>query len=157
MVEEHSANLISRINSDYPNTIPAPLSSPSSQFDNLKLSNSSSEALDSFVTPLLSADKEKDTTSDLDVRTAIGELKKEGYRSSRPSSIESRRSKSLVNASSASVDSGRESIGKLMSVINLQALFLMRWSAVAAGSDISYHKSRSSFEKQNIRDISSAV
>ncbi|XP_045464854.1 kazrin isoform X2 [Harmonia axyridis] len=108
MVEEHSANLTSRINSDYPNTIPAPLSSPSSQFDNLRLSNSSSEALDSFVTPLLSADKERDASSDLDVRTAISELKKEGYRSSRPSSIESRRSKSLVNASSASVDSGEE-------------------------------------------------
>ncbi|KAL3285426.1 hypothetical protein HHI36_019528 [Cryptolaemus montrouzieri] len=104
MVEEHSANLTSRIDSDYPNTIPAPLSSPS-QFDNLKLSDSPSDTLDSFVTPLLTTEKEKDVTGDLDARCVTGEPRKEAYRSSRPSSIESRRSRSLVNASSASVDS----------------------------------------------------
>ncbi|KAK9891343.1 hypothetical protein WA026_014583 [Henosepilachna vigintioctopunctata] len=108
MVEEHSSNLTSRIDSDYPNTIPAPLSSPSSQFDSLKLSDSPSDALDSFVTPLLAAEKGKDGSCDLESRCMVADLRKDNYRSSRPSSIESRRSKSLVNASSVSVDSGEE-------------------------------------------------
>ncbi|XP_068904005.1 kazrin isoform X5 [Tenebrio molitor] len=113
MVEEHSANLTARIDSDYPSSIPPPVSACPSQ--DLKLTDSSSgspigQASDvNFVKPLLGAEEKEPAACDLDVK-CITELKKDVYKSSRPNSIESRRSKSLCNTSS--VESSDDVKGK---------------------------------------------
>jgi hypothetical protein len=81
----------------------------------LKLTDSSSgspigQASDvNFVKPLLGAEEKEPAACDLDVK-CITELKKDVYKSSRPNSIESRRSKSLCNTSS--VESSDDVKGK---------------------------------------------
>ncbi|XP_063925804.1 kazrin isoform X3 [Zophobas morio] len=115
MVEEHSANLTARIDSDYPSSIPPPVSNSACPSQDLKLTDSSSgspigQVSDvNFVKPLLGAEEKETAACDLDVK-CITELKKDVYKSSRPSSIESRRSKSLCNTSS--VESSDDVKGK---------------------------------------------
>ncbi|XP_064211732.1 kazrin isoform X3 [Tribolium castaneum] len=115
MVEEHSANLTARIDSDYPSSIPPPVSNTACPSQELKLTDSSSgspigQVSDvNFVKPLLGAEEKENAACDLDVK-CITELKKDIYKSSRPNSIESRRSKSLCNTSS--VESSDDVKGK---------------------------------------------
>lgn len=116
MVEEHSANLTARIDSDYPSSIPPPVSNTACPSQELKLADSSSgspigqvSSDVNFVKPLLGAEEKEIAACDLDVK-CISELKKDIYKSSRPNSIESRRSKSLCNTSS--VESNDDVKGK---------------------------------------------
>lgn len=105
MVEEHSANLTARIDSDYPISLPTQLSTSNLPSQDLKLTDSPSgsplgQVTDvNFIKPLLGAEEKEPAACDLDVK-CITDLKKDVYKSSRPSSIESRRSKSLCNTSS---------------------------------------------------------
>lgn len=114
MVEEHSTNLSSRIDPEYPSSVPA--LSPSCQKSELKLSADSNAAatandskLDSTIPPEHANTEQKDASCDLDVKTAI-DYKKDTFKTSRPNSVESKRSKSLGNA--ASVDSTEDSKNK---------------------------------------------
>lgn len=115
MVEEHSANLTARIDSDYPSSLPTHLSTSNLPLQDLKLTDPPSgsplgQVTDvNFVKPLLGAEEKEPAACDLDVK-CIADLKKDVYKSSRPSSIESRRSKSLCNTSS--IDSNDEIKGK---------------------------------------------
>ncbi|XP_018567349.1 kazrin isoform X2 [Anoplophora glabripennis] len=111
MVEEHSANLTSRIDSDYPNSLPAPVPGPACLAQELKLSESASssttagQADANFVKPLLGSEEADTNACDVDVK-CVSDNKKDSYKSNRPNSIESRRSKSLCNTSS--VDSNED-------------------------------------------------
>ncbi|RZB38753.1 SAM 1, DUF3584 and/or AAA 27 domain containing protein, partial [Asbolus verrucosus] len=113
MVEEPSANLTARIDSDYPSSIPPPVSSPACPSQDLKLTAPSSGSLIgqvsdvNFVKPLLGAEEKEPVACDLDVK-CITEFKKDVYKSFRPNSVESRRSKSLCNTSS--VDSNESDV-----------------------------------------------
>lgn len=117
MVEEHSTNFSSRIDPEYSSSLPAPVLSPSCQKQaDLKLSErtdsaTASDKPDSSVAqaqPSANAEQ-KDASCDLDVKTTI-DHKKDTFKTSRPNSIESKRSKSLGNASS--VDSSEDSKSK---------------------------------------------
>ncbi|KAJ8946080.1 hypothetical protein NQ314_008980 [Rhamnusium bicolor] len=110
MVEEHSTNLTSRIDSDYPNSLPTPVPSPACLAQEIKLSEPTSSTtvgqLDvNFIKPLLGPEEAETNACDLDVK-CVSDIKKDSYKSNRPSSIESRRSKSLCNTSS--VDSSED-------------------------------------------------
>lgn len=115
MVEEHSTNLNSRIDPEYPSSIPAPILSPSCQKADLKLTERADSASvttvadkpdSSLVTSQPANAEQKEASCDLDVKSAI-DHKKDSFKTSRPNSIESKRSKSLGNASSA--DSAEDS------------------------------------------------
>ncbi|KAJ8909717.1 hypothetical protein NQ315_013802, partial [Exocentrus adspersus] len=87
MVEEHSANLTSRIESDYLNSHQAPISSPACLAKELKLSESASSST---------------TVGQIDANICIitADIQKDSCNSNRPNTIETRRSKSLCNTSS---------------------------------------------------------
>lgn len=117
MVEEHSTNLSSRIDPEYPTSALAPTLSPSCQKSDLNLSTDTTAASasitdnkpDSVATSQATNAEQKDASCDLDVRSVI-DHKKDNFKTSRPNSIESKRSKSLGNASS--VDSSEDSKNK---------------------------------------------
>lgn len=116
MVEEHSTNLSSRIDSEYPTSALAPTLSSSCQKPDLNLSTDTAAATttndskpDSVATSQATNAEQKDASCELDVRGVL-DHKKDTFKTSRPNSIESKRSKSLGNASS--VDSSEDSKNK---------------------------------------------
>lgn len=104
MVEEHSTSLQSRIDTEYPNSIPAPVLSPSCPVtSDLKLS----EHADSLILQdIIPPPQQNEASCDVDVKSAV-DHRKDDFKASRPSSIDAKRSKSLGNASS--MDSGEDS------------------------------------------------
>lgn len=135
MVEEHSTNLTTRIDSDYPNSIPAPISSSACHAQEPKHSDPTivpSSAITTTTTaaatattatptisqvdvintkPLLGTDDKTKPACDVDIKCANNDvINIDNFKSDRPNSIESRRSKSLCNTSS--VDSSVEEVNK---------------------------------------------
>ncbi|XP_049819963.1 kazrin isoform X2 [Aethina tumida] len=103
MVEEHSTNLTSRIDSDYPNSIPSPLPTPACVVQELKQQTDATiigQVDVNFVKPPLAANTEP-PACELDVK-CVNDPKKDA----KQTSTESKRTKPLCNANS--VDSNEE-------------------------------------------------
>lgn len=106
MVEEHSSSLNSRIESDYPSSTPAPISSPAYHFQDLKLSDAASAIAPSSVTQngtINEDDKHIPTDQD---KLRNGDIKKVDLLKSTSNPTDAKKSKSLNNASS--LDSNEE-------------------------------------------------
>ncbi|XP_072379366.1 kazrin isoform X2 [Diabrotica undecimpunctata] len=104
MVEEHSTDLTSRIESDYPNSSPAAIPSPACTAHEAKVVESLPVAsvgqLDvNFLKPTLGEDK----IIDCDVDLKYSNDNKKNNKSNRPNSIETKRSKSLSVESSEDI------------------------------------------------------
>lgn len=98
MVEEHSTDLTARIDSDYPNSSSAPIPHPACLINEIKLAESASAAPASSsvnINIIKSSPGDEVKTNNCDVDNDLLDNKKNIYKSSRPNSIESRRSKSL--------------------------------------------------------------
>lgn len=101
MVEEHSTDLTARIDSDFPNNSLAPITNPACLINEIKLAESASAAAASsacvdinIVRPTpATGDEVKINNCDVDIKSL--DNKKNNFKSSRPTSIESRRNKSL--------------------------------------------------------------
>lgn len=118
MVEEHSSSLVSRIESDYPNSIPVPISNSACNAQELKISDAAASeatppssslpvAQNDLVKNAIGGDSGKETKKEQDdTKLRNGDIRKEEFKTNKPSSIESRRSKSLNNTSS--LDSNEE-------------------------------------------------
>lgn len=116
MVEEHSTSLTSRIDPEYPTSVPTPVLSPSCQKPDLHLSTDATATAttienkpDSIATSQPANAEQVETLCDLDIKSSV-DHKKDNFKASRPNSIESKRSKSLGNTSS--VDSSEDSKNK---------------------------------------------
>lgn len=99
MVEEHSTDLTARIDSDFPNSSLAPIPNPACLINEIKLAESASAATASSSVDITivrpspgSAEEAKINNCDVDNKLAD---KKNSFKSSRPTSTESRRNKSL--------------------------------------------------------------
>lgn len=105
MVEEHSTSLQSRIDTEYPNSIPAPVLSPSCPLtSDLKFTEHTDSPI--HLQDIIPPPPQNEASCDVDVKSAV-DHKKDDFKTSRPSSIDTKRSKSLGNASS--VDSSDDS------------------------------------------------
>lgn len=100
MVEEHSTDLTTRIDSEYPNSSSGPIPNPACLINEIKLAESASAASASCSVDINiirpspgSGDEVKINNCDVDIK--LLDNKKNNYKTSRPNSIESRRSKSL--------------------------------------------------------------
>lgn len=106
MVEEHSSSLNSRIESDYPSSTPAPISSPAYHFQDLKLTDAvSAIAPSSVIKNGPTNDDNKHIQTDQD-KLRNGDIKKQDSLKTTSNPIDAKRSKSLNNASS--LDSNEE-------------------------------------------------
>ncbi|CAG9829885.1 unnamed protein product [Diabrotica balteata] len=104
MVEEHSTDLTSRIESDYPNSSPAAIPSPACTAHEAKVVETLPVAcvgpIDvNFLKPTLGEDK----VIDCDVDLKYSNDNKKNNKSNRPNSIETKRSKSLSVESSEDI------------------------------------------------------
>lgn len=99
MVEEHSTDLTSRIDSDYPHTNPAPVPSSACLVNEIKLVEPTPASSSSFdvncAKSSLSVAGDEVKINDCDVDNKFSDNKNNYKSNNRPNSIEARKSKSL--------------------------------------------------------------
>lgn len=100
MVEEHSTDLTARIDSDFPNNPLGPIPNPACLINEIKLTETASAAASSSSVDINSirpspGSGDEVKINNCDVDNKLIDNKKSSFKSSRPTSIESRRNKSL--------------------------------------------------------------